>query len=205
MTHRPANVPQRCANQAAHARYAAHARRFVLSDFVSVENKERCIYLPKLKDLADCGIGQMSEKEVVISDIRTMKVSSRMCSLRGRLRGPGASHPLAETLHGPDAGSDSEGSRMSAVAFVQDNSRSFIHNPTYPPVVALDLALIVAETETTPRLCCGSLVFTDTTRESEMIRIVVTKCISLDGVMSIDTAFPDLISSAIWKETHDVR
>ena len=31
-----------------HARYALHARRFLLSDFVSVENKERCIYLPKL-------------------------------------------------------------------------------------------------------------------------------------------------------------
>jgi len=25
------------------------------------------------------------------------------------------------------------------------------------------------------------------------------------GVMSIDPAFPDLISSAVWKETHDVR
>ncbi len=48
MTHRPANVPQRHANQAMHARYAQHARIFFLSGFVSVENKERCIYLPKL-------------------------------------------------------------------------------------------------------------------------------------------------------------
>ena len=49
MTHRPANVPQRYADQAAHARYAVHASRFLPSDFVSVENKERCIYLPKLE------------------------------------------------------------------------------------------------------------------------------------------------------------
>jgi hypothetical protein len=47
-THRPANVPQRHANQALHARYATHARAFLWSHFVSVENKERCIYLPKL-------------------------------------------------------------------------------------------------------------------------------------------------------------
>lgn len=39
----PPNVPQRNANQAMHARYAAHARTFFLSDFVSVENKERLI------------------------------------------------------------------------------------------------------------------------------------------------------------------
>jgi hypothetical protein len=45
---RPANVPQFYANQALHARYALHARIFFLSGFVSVENKERCIYLPKL-------------------------------------------------------------------------------------------------------------------------------------------------------------
>src|SRR6266568_8702613 len=44
----PQIVPQLCANQAPHARYAAHARTFFLSDFLSVENKERCIYLPKL-------------------------------------------------------------------------------------------------------------------------------------------------------------
>jgi len=44
----PQIVPQLCANQAPHARYAAH-RTFFLSDFLSVENKERCIYLPKLK------------------------------------------------------------------------------------------------------------------------------------------------------------
>src|SRR5260370_58055 len=44
----PQNVPQRYADQAAHARYALHARIFFLSGFVSVENKERCIYLPKL-------------------------------------------------------------------------------------------------------------------------------------------------------------
>jgi hypothetical protein len=44
----PQNVPQLDADQAAHARYAVHARIFLLSDFVSVENKERCIYLPKL-------------------------------------------------------------------------------------------------------------------------------------------------------------
>ncbi len=45
----PQTVPQRYANQALHARYAAHARAFFVSGFVSVENKERCIYLPKLK------------------------------------------------------------------------------------------------------------------------------------------------------------
>ena len=44
----PQNVPQRYANQAMHARYALHARMFFLSGFVSVENKEGCIYLPKL-------------------------------------------------------------------------------------------------------------------------------------------------------------
>jgi len=44
----PQNVPQRYANQALHARYAAHARTFLLSGFVSVENKEGGIYLPKL-------------------------------------------------------------------------------------------------------------------------------------------------------------
>src|SRR5258706_15983176 len=44
----PQNVPQRCANQAMHARYAQHACIFLVSGFVSVENKERCIYLPKL-------------------------------------------------------------------------------------------------------------------------------------------------------------
>ena len=44
----PQNVPQRDANQAMHARYAQHARIFFLSGFVSVENKERCTYLPKL-------------------------------------------------------------------------------------------------------------------------------------------------------------
>jgi hypothetical protein len=49
MTHRPANVPQRHANQATHARYAAHARAFFLGDFVSVENKGSKIQLPKLK------------------------------------------------------------------------------------------------------------------------------------------------------------
>src|ERR1700730_15518725 len=49
VTHRPANVPQRHANQAAHARYAVHARTFLLGGFVSVENKERCIQLPKLR------------------------------------------------------------------------------------------------------------------------------------------------------------
>ena len=48
MTHRPANVPQRHANQAMHARYAAHARTFFLSDFVSIENKGSEIQLPKL-------------------------------------------------------------------------------------------------------------------------------------------------------------
>ena len=48
-THGPANVPQRHANQAMHARYAVHARTFFRSDFVSVENKESKIQLPKLK------------------------------------------------------------------------------------------------------------------------------------------------------------
>jgi hypothetical protein len=45
---RPATVPQRHANQALHARYALHARRFLLSDFVSIENKGSKIYFPKL-------------------------------------------------------------------------------------------------------------------------------------------------------------
>src|SRR6266436_2244453 len=45
---RPANVPQQYANQATHARYAAHARTFFLSDFVSIENKGSKIQIPKL-------------------------------------------------------------------------------------------------------------------------------------------------------------
>jgi hypothetical protein len=45
---RPANVPQRYADQAAHARHAVHARIFLLGGFVSVANKECCIQLPKL-------------------------------------------------------------------------------------------------------------------------------------------------------------
>ena len=49
VTHRPANVLQRHAFQARHARYATHARIFFLSDFVSVENKGSKIQLPKLK------------------------------------------------------------------------------------------------------------------------------------------------------------
>jgi hypothetical protein len=48
-THRPANVPQRHANQAMHARYATHERTFFLSQFVSVENKGSNIQLPKRK------------------------------------------------------------------------------------------------------------------------------------------------------------
>ena len=45
---RPANVPQRHANQAMHARYATHARTFFPKRFVSVENKGSKIQLPKL-------------------------------------------------------------------------------------------------------------------------------------------------------------
>ena len=48
MTHRPANVPQRYANQALHAWYAAHARIFLLGGFVSIENRGRSSYFPKL-------------------------------------------------------------------------------------------------------------------------------------------------------------
>jgi hypothetical protein len=44
----PQNVPQLYANQALHARYAAHARAFLLSDFVSIENKGAVIQIPKL-------------------------------------------------------------------------------------------------------------------------------------------------------------
>jgi hypothetical protein len=44
----PQNVPQQCAIQALRARYALHARIFLLSDFVSIENKECLIYFPKL-------------------------------------------------------------------------------------------------------------------------------------------------------------
>jgi hypothetical protein len=42
------NVPQLSANQALHARYAQHAHAFSLSRFVSIENKERLSYFPKL-------------------------------------------------------------------------------------------------------------------------------------------------------------
>jgi hypothetical protein len=45
----PQNVPQRYADQAAHARYALHARTFFLSDFVSIENKGWKIQIPKLE------------------------------------------------------------------------------------------------------------------------------------------------------------
>jgi hypothetical protein len=48
LTHVPQNVPQRHANQALHARYAAHARTFFLSEFVSIGNKGSKIYFPKL-------------------------------------------------------------------------------------------------------------------------------------------------------------
>jgi hypothetical protein len=44
----PQNVPRQFANQAAHARYAQHAHTFFSDDFVSIENKERLIYFPKL-------------------------------------------------------------------------------------------------------------------------------------------------------------
>ena len=44
----PPNVPHTSTNQAMHARYAVHARICLLSDFVSVENKERLSYFPKL-------------------------------------------------------------------------------------------------------------------------------------------------------------
>jgi len=49
LTHCPANVPQRHANQAMHARYAAHARTFFPKRFVNIENKGSKIQLPKLK------------------------------------------------------------------------------------------------------------------------------------------------------------
>ena len=45
---RPPNVPQLYASQALHARYALHARIFLLGGFVSVENKECLIYFPNL-------------------------------------------------------------------------------------------------------------------------------------------------------------
>jgi len=44
----PQNVPQQYANQAMHARYAAHARTLFLSDFVSIENKGAKVLIPKL-------------------------------------------------------------------------------------------------------------------------------------------------------------
>jgi hypothetical protein len=47
--HRPANLPQRHANQATHAQYAAHARTFFPQRFVSIENKGSRIQPPKLK------------------------------------------------------------------------------------------------------------------------------------------------------------
>ena len=46
--HRPPNVPQRYADQAAHARYAVHARTFLLGGFVSIENKGAKVLIPKL-------------------------------------------------------------------------------------------------------------------------------------------------------------
>ena len=49
MIHHPPNVPQRHADQAAHARYALHARTLFLRDFVSIENKGSKIQIPKLK------------------------------------------------------------------------------------------------------------------------------------------------------------
>ncbi|MDX6446916.1 MAG: hypothetical protein QOH71_3990 [Blastocatellia bacterium] len=40
--------PAAIRDQALHARYAVHARRFLLSGFVSIENRERLSYFPKL-------------------------------------------------------------------------------------------------------------------------------------------------------------
>jgi len=42
------NVPRQYANQARHAGYALHVRRFLLSDFVRDENKGGKILIPKL-------------------------------------------------------------------------------------------------------------------------------------------------------------
>ena len=49
MINRPANVPQVDANQALLAWYALHACKFLLRDFVSIENKGSVILIPKLE------------------------------------------------------------------------------------------------------------------------------------------------------------
>src|SRR5438552_12400085 len=91
-----------------HARYAVHARIFFLSGFVSIENKERCIYLPKLVirvrfpspapvqvilKLSFEKVREILERSPASSLCATVRLQ-RLCS-QGILRVPGApSHIL---------------------------------------------------------------------------------------------------------------
>ena len=76
MTHRPPNVPQRHANQASHARYAAHARTFFLSDFVSIENKGSKILIPKLKVASSSLVARSKFTQQDRKGLRVVSVSS---------------------------------------------------------------------------------------------------------------------------------
>ncbi len=72
----PQIVPQRYANQALHARYALHARAFFVSGFVSVENKERCIYLPKLDVAGSIPVARSTLFSAKNSKLKTQKLGT---------------------------------------------------------------------------------------------------------------------------------
>src|SRR5215471_3531196 len=88
-THRPANVPQRHANQAMHARYATHARTFFPNDFVSVENKGSKIQLPKLKVASSSLVARSSCSEELCAERNDLLVIECRSSFQRRAMLPG--------------------------------------------------------------------------------------------------------------------
>jgi hypothetical protein len=63
---RPANVPQRYANQAVHAWYALHARWFFLSGFISCANKGAMNKIPKLKVAGSIPVARSTVSSVIL-------------------------------------------------------------------------------------------------------------------------------------------
>jgi len=70
------NVPQLSANQALHARYAQHARIFLLGGFVSVENKECLIYFPKLDVAGSIPVARSKFQETNLLDSNVCTLAS---------------------------------------------------------------------------------------------------------------------------------
>ncbi len=92
---RPPNVPRQYANQAAHARYALHARIFSSGGFVSVENKECLIYFPKLDVAGSIPVARsifLSNSQTQFSKVRETLELSRKTSRKFSLRN-------CQTLH----------------------------------------------------------------------------------------------------------